>query len=318
MDEPLTDLDYCQTTDGIIYIVCGCYHPPGQVLALPVYWPDPTGDRYEPKLGTYHKKIDTFSRAVFAEHPDYRNPHSPWLIPLIPRTEIKRIFHPRDRIATFLVEHKTDIWRRIFDGLVTICSVPATDIGIFGSYLTGLHQNQAGEHQKDIDFAVYGLANLARVKNNFSQLRQAVGAGPISAEHIAYQTKKYGAELISPATTWEKLLAGKWSSLQIGPGLLSTIRFVYKTAEIPPDLLRNPVDQGPITVSGLVIDDLGTNFMPRQFSLKTKTGTYQVLSYFWAYQSAVKIGQTVEVSGTICNNHFVCLNLPTSSLKILS
>jgi hypothetical protein len=96
-----------------------------------------------------------------------------------------------------------------------------------------------------------------------------------------------------------------WSAIQITDNLLMTIRFAYKENEVPP----NPVNAsklGEIVVKGEVIEDWGTNFIPREFLLQDELNKiYKIVTYFWAFQGVPKIGDVVKVWGTLLENESI-------------
>ena len=68
----IADFDYCLANDGIIYLVKGYYHTRKSIIAYPVYWPDPSGDRQHPVLGRYVKNVTDFNDRLFAIQPPNR------------------------------------------------------------------------------------------------------------------------------------------------------------------------------------------------------------------------------------------------------
>ena len=113
------------------------------------------------------------------------------------------------------------------------------------------------------------------------------------------------------------MLANKWSSIQISPGILSTIRFVYKKGEIPENYFDKKID-GKVKIWGKVTDDFGTNFCPRSFKMKNRDKEYTVATYFWIYQSCVKNGDFVEVYGNLREGDVVTLDDFDDWIKIKS
>ncbi len=315
--EQITDLDYFLTKDGIVYITRGYYHLPEDIFACPVFWPDKNGDRLHPQRGRYRKDITEFNEKIFSIHPQYRHDSFPRNFPLIPRSEIIEIFHPRDKMLQFLEQEKGTIWHDLALYLKSNISIPLEDIGIFGSYLVDLHKDVGNRQIKDIDFAIYGIDNLIAAKNGMEKLLEHFGFTHISDEHIRYHAEKFGKQFSPSVNTFEKTLANKWSSIQIAPGLLNTLRFVYKENEIPP----NPVVCGvktAVKITGNVIDDIGSNFMPRVFIVQSDTIKYTVVTYCWSFQLCVKNGDRVEIAGNLHDDgKTVSLDAPIHGIKIL-
>lgn len=296
--EKITDLDYFFTKDGIAYITRGYYHPAEGIFACPVFWPDKNGDRLHPQRGRYRKDIAEFNEKIFSLHPEYHHNLVPHNFPLVPRRDIVEVFHPRDKMQQFLKEEKETIWHNIVFYLANNMSTSPEDIGVFGSYLVDLNKDTEGRHIKDVDFAIYGIKNFLAVKSGMEKLLKYFGFSHISKDHVCYHAEKFGRQFSSSANTFEKTLINKWSSIQIAPGLLNTLRFVYKENEIPPNPIKSGVKE-ICRIAGDVINDFGSNFMPRVFSMQSDKVEYTVVTYCWSFQSCVKKGDYVEITGNL-------------------
>ncbi len=316
----LKDLDYFRTKDNIFFLVKGYYHPPKRVFAYPVFWPDEKGDRLHPFLKKRFKKntSDIDNQSIFKMHPHYKHNLIPYNIPLVPLKEIVEIYQPQNKIRDFLQNEKNTIWIKIFKAINEISKVPKKDIGIFGSYLINLSQNTQNKQIKDIDFVIYGIKNYIKLKNKFDDLLKFLKYRHISKRHIAYHKKKFGSKFNPEINSFEKTLSRKWSAIQIKKGLLSTIRFVYKNNEIPP----NPIMTAPrnkIQIIGQVINDFGTNFMPRTFLMKKNNKIYQIVTYFWGFQEAVREKDQVLITGDLHkDNQTISIDSIDHGIRILN
>jgi len=318
MKREFTDLDYFLSKDKIVYLVKGYYHPPGGVFAYPVFWPDKNGDRRHTQWGRYKKDVSDFGKKIFEIHPEYQHDFVPRNTPLVLEKDILEIFHPRDKIKQFKQEWQGSVWYDIFNYLTEKLGIAEADMGIFGSYLVGLNRDGKGKHVKDVDFIVYGLENFHKVKNSIEDLLDYFGFSHISKEHIRYHQEKFG-KLFDPAVnSFDKTLANKWSAIQIKPGILNTLRFVYKEDEIPPNPISSPVEV-LIQIEGIVEEDVGANFMPRIFSVEIKNSVYAVITYFWAFQSCVKQGDKVLITGNLHQDgRTISVDSHSHGIKILS
>lgn len=318
MKHEFTDLDYFLSKDKIVYLVKGYYHPLGGVFAYPVFWPDEKGDREHARWGRYRKDVSDFGKKIFELHPEYRHNFVPQNTPLVPESHILEVFDPRNRIKNFKQEWQGSVWHDIFNYLVDKLEISEGDIGIFGSYLVGLNKNTDGNHIKDVDFAVYGLENFYKIKNGIEDLLNYFGFSHISKEHIAYHQKKFGKLFNARINSFDKTIANKWSSIQIKPGLLNTLRFVYKKNEIPENPIKGEVI-GQTQIEGVVTEDIGTNFMPRTFKVKSNKDFYTIVTYFWAFQSCVKDGDKVVIAGNLhADGKTISVDSTKHGIKILS
>jgi predicted nucleotidyltransferase len=292
------DFDYCLANDGIVYLVKGYYHTSKSIIAYPVYWPDNRGDRQHPVLGRYIKNVSDFNEPLFKIHPEFRSQQVPSQTPRLPRKHIIRVWQPTQKMVYFMNNETAGPWRALVDYLIQAVGVPYENIGIFGSYLVDLHQNLDGRQIKDIDFVIYGLSNFWKVKSAMPKLLQHFGYGPISADHLNYHAQKFGKDFSPSVNSFHKTLANKWSSIQMQPGLLCTLRFSYLNDEIPVNPISSPIKQ-PIQIKGRVTDDIGSNFMPRVFSVETNSKEFTVVTYFWGFQSCARNGDYVLITGNL-------------------
>lgn len=314
----IADLDYFRTKDDIIFIVRGYYHPEDYIIGHPVFWGNPQGERIHPSGRRYEKDIeDVYNERLFRLLPDYKNTEIPKFAAKVPRDRIIEIFKPREALRTFLKNHKKTLWTELVFSFRDLAGIPLEDIGIFGSHLVGLSHNRSDNLQKDIDFAIYGLENFYRLKSSIEKIRNKFGFSKISPSHIKWHTKKYGQSLSKEATNFPKTLKRKWSSLQIAEELLTTVRFVYKKDEIPPNPIISP-ELKEIEVEGIVTDPDGTNFMPRVFKIKSNEKTFTIVSYYWAFQSPVKIDDGVRITGMLHQDEkVISLDSPHHGIKII-
>lgn len=311
------DLDYFQTKSGIIFIVRGNLHPDRRVLACPVYWPDTSGDRISYAGDRYRKEIievadDDRINLTFADKSKFV-PRNGFLVPL---EQIIKRFDPRKCVNKFKIEFAGTVWRSIYDE-VSRSGVAEKDMGIFGSYLVGLYRNMSGEMVKDIDFLVYGLDNCILLKSKMNRILAETGLSPISKQHIKYETQKLGRMFSTEHNSFGLTLANKWSSIQIAPGILTTIRFVARPGEIAlPDTFFDPI-AGEGIFKGTIVDDFGLNFVPRQFKMMSGGKLYKVITYFWVYHQAVRVGQCIEIRANVHQSGLLSIDRYSQGIKVL-
>jgi len=310
----MNDLDYLLLQDGTIHLVMGPHHPQGFLRTLPVYWPDPDGERFNQELGRMKKIVAEPNPELAKTYRYYQHSFRPTFATIVPVNVVKKVYQPRVAFQRFLTsEPVNSIWRNLAESLLKM-GLKSNDIGIFGSTLVGLDKIDA-HRQKDIDFLLYGQESCRLVRLKINRLRSLTSAKPLSAAHRRYQTNKYARNLTNNVNNFDFTLKNKWSSLEFAPGLVSTLRFVYKENEIPDNPLATPI-MAETTVEGPVVDDFGANFMPRTFSLRTASGRLvKVASYFWAHQACVKVGDQVIVRGSLHQNNTVTISRPDHGIK---
>ena len=314
----LFDLDYFQVKNGEIFIVRGNWHPRGKFLACPVYWPCEFGDRISLDGKKYRKEVIEVADDQKFNFPfAIKNKEIPRNVFLVPELEITKVFRPGKIIKKFKKEFTNTIWRDIFEAIKSV-GVNEKDIGIFGSYLVGLYKKTDGKLAKDIDFLVYGEENCLILQKNFDLIIKKTGLKNISQNHINYESQKLGGVFIQKNNSFELTLANKWSSVQVGDGILTTIRFVkmeHETGVNP--VIRNPMIGGK-KIRGIVIDDFSCNFVPRFFKIFDGKKVWKILTYFWVYHQAVRVGEVVEVCGNIhLDGNLITVDKYYQGIKIL-
>jgi len=296
------DLDYFRTKDGLVYLVKGNHHPDNIVRAYPVYWPSETGERYHLTRGSYHKKpTDPNNNELYRIYPQYRPSKEPLSVPAVQVKDIEEHFLPRQAAIRFAhdQEQQETIWNELYKSLLE-AGVPQEDVGIIGSYLVEVHRDKEDRHIKDIDFVVYGLENMKKVKRNIEMIRQKLNATAISPEHVAYHAKKYQG-ILSPESTLALSLQRKWPALQLAPGLLDSIRFVYYPEETPPDPWALDKKE-EIILQGEVVDDTHAVFMPRRFTVAADKN-YQIVIPYWGWYSPVRNKDKVKIKGVLLEDN---------------
>ena len=311
----LFDLDYFRTADGIIFIVKGNIHPKGKVFAYPVYWPSNNGDRFCEKTKIrYEKRIDElFNKEYFDLYPEARHEYIPQNIPAVDSRKIVEIFRPQEAMKKFKNEMTKTIWWQIYRSLIEISGIDQKNIGVFGSYLVGLSQNDKKELIKDIDFVVYGKDSCQKLKKSQQKIKDSCGLGNISTNHIKYEVKKLGHGFNQKRNSFAKMLGNKWSSIQVADGILTTIRFVDKEYGV---LQKIPDDKKTISLIGEVAEDFYGSFVPRSFTIKTGKKHYKIVTFYWIYHQALAKKQKVQVWGYLFGDNVVILDSINHGVKI--
>ena len=270
------------------YIVKGYHHPGNELFVSRTFMRDDNGIRIHESGFRYTKE------AIYD-------------VIKIPKNSIVRHFDPRQ---ANIKSNLAGIWKLIYDQLIN-AGIPQSDIGIFGSTLVGFPLS------KDIDFVVYGMDNLLKVREKLPSIKSRLGIFDIQLKHIEHQITKYSKRHSLLTSNFEKIIPNKWSALQISDGILSTIRFAFKDNEVPDKFNQHMLSEGiGISVIGEVIDATYSDFCPRLFTIKLGYKIYHVSTYEWAYQSCVKKGDRVAVKG-VCIGDNIFINKFEHGVRIL-
>lgn len=312
----LYDLDYFRTNDNIIFIVKGNCHPKGRVFACPVYWPGKTGERFSQELKIrYEKSVDDIKNTrYFSLYPESRHQYLPQNIPAVDIKNIVEIYRPQEIMDKFRSEMRGTIWWDIYQSMIKVGKINPENIGIFGSYLVGLCNGDKGGLIKDIDFTIYGAGNCHKFKQFHREIKFGCGLCDISIDHVEYEAKKLGQGFNPERNSFRKTLQNKWSSIQVAPGILTTVRFVDRRF----GMLNKFSTDKTFCVRGKVVDDFGGSFIPRFFQIESNEGKlYKIITYFWVYHQALKIGEEVEVWGYEYGKNLVILDSINHGIKVL-
>lgn len=190
-------------------------------------------------------------------------------------------------------------WGQMVASLLKI-GIQKEEIGYFGSRRLGLSQ------PKDVDFILYGMRAYECLRQNMDFFKELSNTYNFDKEHAEYQASKHGAYYAPFANSLINCLMNKWSSCMFRKGLCSTLRFVN-----PSLLTFNKIQtifeaEGEIvTINGIVVDDTGTSFMPREFRLKVGQKVYDVMTCAWIFHQCVKMYDSVQVTGIFINQQII-------------
>jgi len=259
----LKPFDYILDADDNFWIIS--YHYDSKIYGKIIYHCDPSSTKFNFITGKRYRK-------------------DPGLEMEIP-TDYKMEFHPRE----FFQSNKNnlvDVWLRYVQAL-NQSGISDEDIGIFGSYLIGF------DVKKDIDFVIYGNENLHKYHAKRDFIGEYTQTSYITEDHIQYQLNKY-SHLYHPNCDLLTILRRNWSGIQVGPGVLSTPRFLDEPSiSIPLETGKNKLLRCQV-VSGIE----SANF-PRKAKVSIQDKIYDVVTPFWMMQSFAKEGDVLELFGDI-------------------
>lgn len=259
----LRPLDYILDADDNFWIIS--YYQGSKIFGKIIYYCDPSGPRFNFITGKRYRK----------------NPSSEIEIP----ANYKMEFHPRE----FFQSNKKnlrDVWLQYVQAL-NQSGIPDEDIGIFGSYLIGF------DVKKDIDFVIYGNENLQRYYSHREFIGEYTQTSHITEEHIVYQLNKY-SHLYHPNCDLLTILRRNWSGIQVGPGVLSTPRFLDECSiSIPLETGKNKL------LRCQVVSGIESARFPRKAKVSINDKIYDIITPLWMLQSFAKEDDYLELFGDV-------------------
>jgi predicted nucleotidyltransferase len=292
----IPDHTHFKTREGIIFTTRGFCHPRDKIRAIPLYKPSLNG--------CLEKSVDEFGdRWLYQVHPNWIQESSFGRGIFVPASEISETYDPfkseekikglDDKIAIQIISSLQEI------------GVDKKDIGLLGSYLF-----DTGRKPHDVDLIIRGLENMTLIKTNFRDLLRDVGGkNSPSEEYTKKSIPRYEEKYNSDSNDFAKMIVRRWPTIHVPGKFFGKLRFTYKPNEIA--ALEPPVGEALMNeaLSGEVTNDIGTNFMPRHFQLRSDNKQVKVLTYFWDFSYCVRTGDRVVLKGDY---------YPQSSMLMLS
>ena len=179
--------------------------------------------------------------------------------------------------------------------------IPKEDIGFIGSYLIGFQTEKS-----DIDIVIRGIDNLKKIKENFGYILKKLNATNKLDNYLTeISLKKYYNFYSKEKNDFSKMIENRWATIRTSE-YMTKLRFIPNKYEIKFPEIKNKITD--FEINGKVIDDFGTNFMPRFFKITTGNKEYSVLTYFWDYTYCVKIGDKVTINGSLFEKDIIVIN----------
>lgn len=278
----LPDHTHFTLADGVILTTRGHHHPDNAVRSVGLYKPVKPHQNCQ-------KQVDEFSNDwMRASHPEYIHATKFGSLTLVPTDDIAVIHDPFRRTEQIQNAITDKLPLQVVEAVRQL--VPVKDIGFIGSHLLHL-----GRPPHDLDLLVRGLEHMRRVRSSFPALLAGIGAEDAPPEAIvARYTARLHTKYNAQYNDFRTLQARRWPTIHFPGKLFCKLRFTYKPDEVPE--FEDPgLPTGHKTLVGQVVDDEGTCFMPRQFTLATSSGTKVVQTYFWEFSYSVRSGDVVSV-----------------------
>lgn len=291
------------TKDGTLFTTRGDYHPKGFVRAVPCYRVHKDGERSTNILPgkKIKREVDEFGDGwIKSEKPSYVRDFGLGTAIYVPVEDITMIFDPFDvskENCDYLMSSK---YGTLITTLVNL-GVPKEDIGVYGSRIAGLENANS-----DLDLVIRGKDNMLNIKSNISKIHSSVGStSQISKDQFTKTISKYNNIYNPKINNFESRIHNRWSTIQTDEYMLK-LMFVPKSSDSL-DMVFPKKSVSEITLTGEVISDENTCFMPREFKIKCGYKVYSVITYFYHFYFSVKKGDLITIHGSQTNEDSLIL-----------
>jgi predicted nucleotidyltransferase len=285
------------TKDNLIFTTRGDHHEKGYIRAAAIYFPNKNGEKFIKRI-KFEKEIDEFGDGYLkAMKPEYVRNDDEGNYILVPKKDILKVFEPYKALPKQKIKIK-----RKFYGLLRILRkiVPKKDIGLIGSYLIGFANKSS-----DIDIIVRGKENMKKIKKNMPLILDNLNSKNFLNEKKKIKSIiKYENKYNKENNDFSEMIDRRWPTIS-NNNYLTKIRFSYDKKECPE--IRFNKFKEEIKIEGIVIDDIGTNFMPRSFIIKSKNKKFIIYTYFWDFTYCVKKGDFITVKGSLFDRNKILI-----------
>jgi len=331
------DRDFLRTREGMFFCVTGYLHPPGRYTAYLKYSPAPVGKwksgeiSYRRELEYYHvRKVANTIAYLERKYPQYVHycPVMGIKFSMVPHGYVRKYYLPEQRLREILESPRDPLEEEVCtfaSEIVAITGIKASDLGITGSTLLGIHNPQFS----DIDLLVYGLENSLKAK---ATLREGMSAKicPVAGRTLEEWCTSVAGHFPLLSHEEARYLAGRRWNYGFFGGRYFSIHPTRKDDEIRENYGdRVYREEGIAKVRAVITDASESLFMPALYRIegvKVIEGGVggqramplrEVLSYEGLYRDVVDDGEEIEARGKLesVNGQYYRLVIGTTTLR---
>ncbi|MEM2984183.1 MAG: nucleotidyltransferase domain-containing protein [Candidatus Jordarchaeaceae archaeon] len=295
--KPILEGDFIEDKNNMIFDVKGLVHPPNRVIAYLRYYPDAEGERTRKNGQKYSKvySLEDRENYLIKHFPSYVYFDAVFGLKLegVPRSQIKRVYKPIDKLQKLLVAEPLDDLERDTVLFVEILreesKISINKIGVSGSILVDLANTDS-----DVDIIVYGEKNSRRA---YEALRNLFNNGNTAIKPYGEDglRKLYNFRAKDTLMSYEDYLFSEKRKCVSGEinGRDFFMRFIKDPSEIREKYGDTKyVSLNIARIEGIVTDDRESLFTPCKYVIKhTKT----------LEGEAPKISEIVSYRGRFCD-----------------
>lgn len=304
---------YIETTEGLFFAVKGLEHPPGRRIAVVRYVPDPvSGDRHKGAMA--YRRLYHFSEqeeTLRAQYPRFLafDPAFRLRLQSVPLSAVAQVHDPRRKYREMAGGCAAEGIEADACGFLDLlrreAHVPASDLGITGSLLVGLHTRDS-----DLDLVVFGSGSCAKVHGAMRRILDGSRGGELrrlDADGMAALHEQRDADTrmdydVFLALEKRKVNQGRFRQRPY------FVRFVPKAHEVGPGyghLRYSP--QGRTVIDASVVDDREAIFTPCRYGISgvrilegpSVGDLNEIVSFRGRFCEQARAGESVRATGTL-------------------
>jgi len=314
------DRDFVRTREGMFFCVTGYLHPPDRYTAYLKYSPASLGKwkddqtSYRRELAYYHvSKVAGTIAYLEQNYPQYVHycPVRGIKFSMIPHDYVSKYYLPEQRLRDILDNPRDSLEEEVcafVSEIVATTGVKASDLGITGSILLGIHNPQFS----DIDLIVYGLENSLKVRAALKERRLA-RIRPVAGRTLEEWCASVAGHF-SLSHGQARYLAGRRWNYGFFNGRYFSIHPTRTDAEIRENYGdRIYRGEGIARIRAVVTDASESLFMPASYRIEgvevieweagwQRAGSLplkEVVSYEGLYRDVVDAGDEIEARGKL-------------------
>jgi predicted nucleotidyltransferase len=312
------DRDFVRTREGMLFCVTGYLHPPDRYTAYLKYSPAPVGKWKRGEI-SYHRELAYYHVSRVADTIAYLEQNYPQYVhdcpvrgirfSMVPHRYVEKYYLPEQRLRDILDNPRDSLEEEVgafASEIVATTGVKASDLGITGSILLGIHNPQFS----DIDLIVYGLENSLKIRAALKEGR-LTRIRPVAGRALEEWCASVG-EHFSLKYGEARYLAGRRWNYGFFEGRYFSIHPTRKDEEISENYGdRIYRGEGMAKIRAVVTDARQSLFMPALYrvervevieweaGMQRTEPIREVVSYEGLYRDLVEDGEEIEARGKL-------------------
>jgi predicted nucleotidyltransferase len=304
---------YLETQEGMFFAVKGLEHPPGRLIAVLRYAPDPEkGNRR--KRGLLYRRFYHFAEQeqfIKTACPHYMayDPVFQTTLQSVPKSRVLRAYDPRLRMHELAL---ASVRKEIEEDAVAFvrllqkeAEVPLSAFGITGSLLIGLNTELS-----DLDVAVFGMQNCNKVYRILQNLLDADSCSELRRLDMRGFEALYAQRVVDTRMAFDEFVSLETRKVNQGsfrrrPYFVRFIKEAHESGQSYGHCRYTPLGRARITAS--ITDDQGAIFTPcsyglsgvRSFNGLQYPDLNEIVSFRGRFCEQARTGESMIAEGTL-------------------